>query len=69
MKRIAIFLIRAYQRILRRLHNRACIYTPSCSEYTILAVRKHGSFRGLRYGYLRIRWCNGALYQGGEDWP
>lgn len=69
MKRIVTFLIRTYQRRLRHLHNRACIYAPSCSEYAILAVQKHGSFRGLRYGYLRIRRCSGAMYQGGEDWP
>jgi putative membrane protein insertion efficiency factor len=69
MRWLGIAAIRYYQRHLRHMHNRVCIYTPSCSEYTILCIRKHGLFRGIRYGQLRIRRCNGALFAGGDDWP
>jgi putative membrane protein insertion efficiency factor len=69
MSSLGIAAVRFYQRYLRNMHNRACIYTPSCSEYTILCMRKFGLIRGVRYGYQRIQRCNGALYAGGDDWP
>jgi putative membrane protein insertion efficiency factor len=68
MRWLAIRLIRFYQRHLRRQHNRVCIYQPSCSEYTILAIQRYGSARGLFVGYHRVRRCNGALFAGGDDW-
>ncbi|TNI80894.1 membrane protein insertion efficiency factor YidD [Aeromonas veronii] len=69
MKIIAILAVRFYQKHLRHRHNRRCIYTPSCSNYTIAAIEKYGVIKGCRYGYLRIKRCNGALYKGGEDLP
>jgi len=69
VKWMLIDLVRAYQWWIRPLHNRECIYTPSCSEYAIAALRKYGTFRGVYFAALRVRRCNGALYQGGEDWP
>lgn len=69
MKRLAILAIRFYQLNLRKLHNRECIYTPSCSEYGIIAIEKYGVITGIRYTYLRIKRCNGSRFQGGEDLP
>lgn len=69
MKFIAISVIRFYQKRLRHLHNRSCIYTPSCSNYGIQAIEKYGAIKGCYYTYLRIKRCNGALYQGGIDYP
>lgn len=69
MKALGIFAIRFYQRHLRHLHNRQCIYTPSCSAYGILALEKYGFLKGSRYTYYRIKRCNGALFKGGEDFP
>lgn len=69
MKKLAIFTIRFYQKRLRHLHNRRCIYTPSCSNYGIEAIEKYGVIRGSYNTYLRIKRCNGALYQGGVDLP
>jgi putative membrane protein insertion efficiency factor len=69
MKYLGILAIRFYQRHLRYLHNRECIYSPSCSNYGIEAMGKYGFIRGCRYTYLRIKRCNGALYEGGEDPP
>ena len=69
MAKAAIAAIRFYQRRLRHLHNRVCIYEPSCSEYMIAAISKYGVLRGIEYGCLRIRRCNGAMYAGGPDHP
>lgn len=69
IRALAIYIVRFYQRRLRRFHNRQCIYTPSCSNYAISALEKHGFLTGCRYIYWRIKRCNGALYKGGEDYP
>jgi hypothetical protein len=69
MKQLCLSMIRFYQRRLRHLHNRQCIYTPSCSNYTMMAIEKYGVIKGIYYGYLRIKRCNGALFAGGEDYP
>ncbi len=69
MKFIIIKLIQFYQNHLRKFHNRECIYTPTCSHYMIQAINKYGVVKGIYFGLLRIRRCNGALYQGCEDYP
>jgi len=69
MKYLCVLAIKFYQNNLRQFHNRECIYTPSCSTYAILAIEKYGVIKGTYNGMLRIRRCNGALYQGGHDHP
>ena len=69
MKYLIIKSIQFYQKYLRKYHNRECIYLPTCSNYMILAIKKHGIIRGFYYGSLRIKRCNGAMYHGCEDYP
>ena len=69
MKFLAILPIVFYQKFLRHRHNRQCIYEPTCSVYTTIAIQKYGAISGWRNGLLRIRRCNGALYKGGYDAP
>lgn len=66
---IFIFLIHFYQKHLRKFYPRTCIYQPTCSEYAILAIKKYGPIKGIIYSFNRIKRCNGALYQGGTDYP
>lgn len=47
-----IALVRVYQWTLSPLLPGACRYTPSCSEYGLLALRRHGAFRG---GWLTLK--------------
>jgi putative membrane protein insertion efficiency factor len=47
-----ILLVRFYQGAISPLLPGACRYTPSCSEYGLLALRRHGAFRG---GWLTLR--------------
>ena len=47
-----IALVRIYQWTISPLLPGACRYTPSCSEYGLLALRKHGAFRG---GWLTLK--------------
>ncbi|MDD3002877.1 MAG: membrane protein insertion efficiency factor YidD [Candidatus Shapirobacteria bacterium] len=43
-----------------------CRFTPTCSEYTYLAVKKYGVVKGLFLGVKRILKCN-PLSKGGVD--
>ena len=36
----------------------SCRYTPTCSQYTIEALKKHGPFKGLYLSTKRILSCN-----------
>lgn len=57
MKYFLIVPIRVYQWIVSPLLPPACRYWPSCSEYTLQAVRKHGAFRGVWLGLKRLLRC------------
>ncbi|MFB6356139.1 MAG: membrane protein insertion efficiency factor YidD [bacterium] len=43
-----------------------CRYTPTCSEYTLEAIRIHGTLKGLYYGVCRILSCH-PLGGSGHD--
>ncbi len=36
----------------------ACRYTPTCSQYALEALRKHGAFKGMRLTLRRILRCH-----------
>ena len=57
MKKIIIWLIRAYQITPLHTHN-LCRFTPTCSEYMINAIDKYGVFKGLFLGIKRILRCH-----------
>lgn len=47
-----ILVVRFYQLCISPLKPPSCRFTPTCSQYAIEALRKHGPIRGL---YLTIR--------------
>jgi uncharacterized protein len=47
-----IFLVRLYQVVLSPLTPATCRFEPTCSSYTIEALKKHGLFKG---GWLAIK--------------
>lgn len=47
-----IALVRIYQLAISPLKPPSCRFTPTCSQYAIEALRKHGPIKGL---YLTIR--------------
>jgi len=53
-----IGLVRLYQYILSPLLPGACRYSPTCSEYSIQALRKHGVLRGMWLTLKRFLSCN-----------
>ena len=60
--------VRFYQAVLSPLLPSVCKFEPSCSEYFIQAVRKHGPIRGVCQGTWRICRCN-PWNAGGFDPP
>jgi len=55
---LIILLIRVYQKTLSPLLPRACRFEPSCSQYMLQAVQKHGARRGVVLGLKRLLRCH-----------
>ncbi|RUM87637.1 MAG: membrane protein insertion efficiency factor YidD [Thermovibrio sp.] len=68
MKAFVISLVRFYQRFISPLTPKSCRFYPTCSEYTIMAVEKYGTLRGLVKSAWRILRCN-PFSKGGVDYP
>ncbi|MBM6614243.1 membrane protein insertion efficiency factor YidD [Desemzia sp. RIT804] len=66
MKKIVILLIRGYQKGISPLFPPSCRYHPTCSQYSIDAVRKHGALKGSIMGFFRVLRCN-PFVRGGHD--
>ncbi len=66
--RLLIGVVRLYQIFLSPIFGRQCRFTPTCSQYFILAVRKYGALRGGWRGVLRICRCH-PFHPGGHDPP
>jgi uncharacterized protein len=68
MKKIIIRLITFYQKHISPFLRRSCRFTPSCSEYMIASINKHGSIKGTLKGIKRISKCH-PFHPGGIDLP
>jgi putative membrane protein insertion efficiency factor len=55
---LLILPIRFYQKFISPLTPPTCRFTPTCSQYAIEAIRKHGPFKGLALAVWRILRCN-----------
>ncbi len=53
-----IGMIRFYQKCISPLTPPSCRYTPTCSQYTIEAIRKYGVLKGCWLGAKRIARCH-----------
>jgi len=67
MKKLIIWTVRFYQRHAPATMRAACLFTPTCSEYMILAVEKYGAIKGVIKGIRRILRCKPP--NGGVDYP
>lgn len=65
---IAIGAVRFYQKALSPLLGKNCRYQPTCSEYMIGSIQKHGIFKGVMRGIWRIARCH-PWSRGGFDPP
>lgn len=58
IKKVFIYLIRLYQKILSPLLGAQCRYTPTCSQYAVEALQKYGALKGGWLAFKRILSCN-----------
>ena len=47
-----------YQRAISPLTPPSCRFTPTCSEYAVQALRKHGPLKGLYLAVRRLLRCH-----------
>lgn len=71
IKSLLLLTITTYRRLSNFIKNAlgirgVCRFTPTCSEYTYMAVEKHGIIKGSILGIMRILRCN-PLTKGGYD--
>ena len=64
--RAMMILIQWYRRYISPLLPDACIYSPTCSEYALEAIKKYGAAKGGWLAFLRILRCN-PFCRGGHD--
>jgi putative membrane protein insertion efficiency factor len=65
---ILIGMVKLYQWTLSPLFRGCCRFHPSCSEYFIEAVKKHGAIVGTAKGLWRLARCQ-PFCKGGYDPP
>jgi uncharacterized protein len=56
--RILVFLVLLYRVTLRPVMGGQCRYHPTCSQYMLDAIEKHGPWRGAWRGVKRIGRCH-----------
>lgn len=58
LQRVALTLLRFYQLAISPILGSHCRHTPSCSQYTIIAIKEWGVFKGILLGAKRIARCH-----------
>lgn len=67
LKRFAIGLVLAYKAFAPLEVRARCRFTPTCSTYMIIAIKKYGLIFGVIKGIRRLRRCKPP--NGGVDYP
>jgi hypothetical protein len=65
-QRVGIGLIIFYQKCISPLIPPRCRFYPTCSEYTLQAIKRYGLAKGIWLGMKRIVRCH-PFGQGGYD--
>lgn len=65
-KRILCFLIKTYRLLLSPWLGNSCRFEPTCSQYALTAIEKHGAFSGSLLTVHRLFRCH-PWCQGGHD--
>lgn len=66
MKTVLIALLRFYRYAISPMLGRNCRFHPTCSEYAIEAVQRHGAVRGSWLAARRLGRCH-PFNAGGYD--
>ena len=63
---LALTILRIYKRWISPALPSACRFSPTCSEYMMEAIERHGTLRGIGMGLRRLLRCH-PFHQGGFD--
>ncbi|MEO6148064.1 MAG: membrane protein insertion efficiency factor YidD [Sulfuriferula sp.] len=66
MSRLLIYLVKAYQYAISPLLGSHCRFTPTCSQYAVEALTKHGAAKGSWLSMRRLSRCH-PRHPGGYD--
>ena len=66
MRKVFVSLIRFYQKHISPAFPGKCRYQPTCSQYGIEAIEKHGAIKGGLLTLWRVLRCN-PFSKGGYD--
>ncbi len=66
LTQFSVLVIRIYQNTLKYALPQSCRFYPSCSDYSLQALKKYGIFKGGWLGLRRILRCN-PFNPGGYD--
>ena len=53
-----VFLIKIYQFLISPIIGKNCRFNPTCSNYALEALKKHGLVLGMYYSIMRISKCH-----------
>ncbi|MBC8183039.1 membrane protein insertion efficiency factor YidD [candidate division KSB1 bacterium] len=66
MKYVFIYLIKFYQKAISPFFLPSCRFYPTCSEYSVQALKKYGVIKGAFLSTWRFLRCN-PFNKGGYD--
>ena len=66
IKQFLVVIIKGYQKFISPFLGKNCRFSPTCSEYFIMAVEKYGVIKGSYLGGKRILRCH-PFNPGGYD--
>lgn len=67
MRFLFVILIRLYQLCISPFLGHCCRFYPSCSDYALEALKKHGAMKGGWLVIKRLVKCH-PWHKGGIDW-
>ena len=66
MKAVLIALVKGYRLLLSPWWGRQCRFSPTCSEFALQALERHGAWRGTWLAMRRVSRCH-PWRAGGYD--
>ena len=69
MTRALIWIVKVYQLLLSPFLGQQCRFYPTCSQYSVEALQKHGALLGSYYTLRRLVRCHPWCAGGGDPIP
>ena len=67
LRKIFLFIIILYQRLVSPYLPQSCRFQPTCSEYAKEAIEKYGIIKGVTLASKRLTKCHPIKFLGGSE--